>query len=157
MANNWDGITFRNGDVIPEVTDTTEWASLTTPAWCYYNNDPANNVIYGKLYNWFAINDPRGFAPEGWKVPTYNDCLDLQFCGGNSVNNTNWNGLPGGWRPQNSSFLFNDLGNGGFFWSNTSIDADTSYIIFLFYISNLSNIDLSYKKDGLSVRLIKDI
>lgn len=51
---------YRNGDPIPEVKDSAQWANLTTGAWCYYNNDAANGAIYGKLYNWYAINDPRG-------------------------------------------------------------------------------------------------
>ena len=51
---------YKNGDVIPEVKDPREWAALTTGAWCYYNNDPKNGAIYGKLYNWYAVNDPRG-------------------------------------------------------------------------------------------------
>ena len=61
---------YRNGDVIPEVKDPKEWASLTTGAWCYYNNDPKNGAIYGKLYNWYAYNDSRGLAPEGFHIPS---------------------------------------------------------------------------------------
>ena len=62
--------TYRNGDVIPQVTDATKWSNLTTGAWCWYNNDSAANWQYGKLYNWFALNDARGIAPEGWHVPS---------------------------------------------------------------------------------------
>lgn len=65
---NLSVIRYRNGDEIPQVQDPNEWANLTTGAWCYYNNDP-NNESYGKLYNWYAIEDPRGLAPEGWHVP----------------------------------------------------------------------------------------
>ena len=61
---------YRNGDIIPEVKDPREWAKLTTGAWCYYNNDPKNGAIYGKLYNWYAYNDPRGLAPEGFHIPS---------------------------------------------------------------------------------------
>jgi hypothetical protein len=60
--NNLDVTTYRNGESIPEVTDPTAWAALTTGAWCYYNNDSATGAIYGKLYNWYAVNDPRGLA-----------------------------------------------------------------------------------------------
>ena len=70
MVKNLDVSTYRNGDSIPQVQDSTDWANLKTGAWCYYDNDPANGAIYGKLYNWYAVNDPRGLAPEGWKVPT---------------------------------------------------------------------------------------
>ncbi|MBU3713940.1 MAG: T9SS type A sorting domain-containing protein, partial [Ferruginibacter sp.] len=61
---------YRNGDIIPQVTDPTQWANLKTGAWCYYNNDPSTEATYGKLYNWYAVNDPRGIAPQGWHVPT---------------------------------------------------------------------------------------
>lgn len=61
--------TYRNGDPIPQVTDPNVWSSLTTGAWCYYNNDPATEVLYGKLYNFYAVIDPRGLAPTGWHIP----------------------------------------------------------------------------------------
>ena len=68
---NLDVVTYRNGDTIPQVTDANTWAYFTTGgAWCYYNNDPANNAKYGKLYNWAAVNDSRGLAPTGWHIPT---------------------------------------------------------------------------------------
>ena len=71
---------YRNGDAIPQVTDPTAWANLTTGAWCYYNNDVANGPIYGKLYNWYAVNDPRGLAPQGWHVPSNVDWRKLIKC-----------------------------------------------------------------------------
>jgi uncharacterized protein (TIGR02145 family) len=52
------------------VSDKDAWANLTTGAWCYYENDAKNGVKYGKLYNWYAVNDARGLAPAGWHVPT---------------------------------------------------------------------------------------
>ena len=62
---------YKNGDIIPQVTDATQWANLTTGAWCWYNNDSATYAAtYGKLYNWYAVNDPRGLAPNGWHVPS---------------------------------------------------------------------------------------
>jgi uncharacterized protein (TIGR02145 family) len=70
MVKNLVVTHYRNGDPIPQVTDPTEWANLTTGAWCYYNNDPANGAIYGKLYNWYAVNDTRGLAPSGYHVPS---------------------------------------------------------------------------------------
>lgn len=77
---------YNNGDAIPEVQDTTQWANLTTGAWCYYNNDPALGAIYGKLYNWYAANDPRGITPQGWHVPTEVEWTTLQtHLGGVSV------------------------------------------------------------------------
>ena len=63
MNKNLDVTTYRNGDPIAQVTDPAQWANLTTGAWCYYNNDPAMGPLYGKLYNWYAVNDPRGLCP----------------------------------------------------------------------------------------------
>ena len=60
MLKNLDVSTYRNGDPIPQVTDSIQWVNLTSGAWCYYNNDPGSGRIYHKLYNWFTINDWRG-------------------------------------------------------------------------------------------------
>lgn len=68
---------YRNGDVIPQVQNPTQWANLTTGAWCYYENNSSNGTTYGKLYNWYAVNDPRGLAPQGWHVATGGDFYRL--------------------------------------------------------------------------------
>ena len=68
-AKNATVETYQNGDVIPEVTNASAWNSLTTGAWCYYDNITANGTVYGKLYNWYAVHDPRKMAPVGWHVP----------------------------------------------------------------------------------------
>ena len=71
MSKNLNNDCFKNGDSIPEAKTNQEWESAGKqgkPAWCYYNNDTANRKC-GKLYNWFAVNDPRGLAPEGWHIP----------------------------------------------------------------------------------------
>ena len=82
-VKNLDVITYRNGDTIPEVKDFNEWSKLTTGAWCYYDNDPKNGKIYGKLYNWYAVNDPRGLAPEGYHIPSEDEWKELiNFLGG---------------------------------------------------------------------------
>jgi uncharacterized protein (TIGR02145 family) len=79
MEKNLDVVTYSDGTVIPQVTDGTAWAALTTGAWCYYNNDVANGAIYGKLYNWYAVvgihdtdaaTPNKVLAPAGWHVPT---------------------------------------------------------------------------------------
>jgi uncharacterized protein (TIGR02145 family) len=95
---NLDVTTYRDGTPIPQVTDPTQWANLTTGAWCYYNNDPANNATYGKLYNWYAVagiydaaslNDPslrKQLAPQGWHIPSDAEWTTLTtFLGGESV------------------------------------------------------------------------
>jgi hypothetical protein len=80
MVKNLDVTTYRNGDPIPQVINPSAWVKLTTGAWCYYNNDLANSSIYGKLYNWYAVNDPRGIAPVGWHVPSYAEWTKLTDC-----------------------------------------------------------------------------
>ncbi|HMP91400.1 MAG TPA: fibrobacter succinogenes major paralogous domain-containing protein [Phnomibacter sp.] len=61
---------YRNGDTIEHVQDATRWKNLTTGAWCYYAHAESNGLVFGRLYNWYAVNDPRGLAPEGWHIPT---------------------------------------------------------------------------------------
>jgi uncharacterized protein (TIGR02145 family) len=69
-TKNLDVSTYRNGDPIPQVQDVGSWSKLTTGAWCYYENKTTNGTIYGKLYNWYAVNDPRGLAPKGFHIPS---------------------------------------------------------------------------------------
>ena len=84
-SKNLNVSTYRNGDVIPEVQDKQAWAKLTTGAWCYYNNDASNGTKYGKLYNWYAVNDPRGLAPNGYHIPTDAEWTQLSdYLGGES-------------------------------------------------------------------------
>jgi len=70
MAENLKVTKFRNGDVIPNVTDKTLWSNLSTGAYCNYNNDTNNVSTYGRLYNWYAVADSRNICPIGWHVPT---------------------------------------------------------------------------------------
>ncbi len=88
MKSNLNVSHYRNGDVIPQVTDATQWGNLTTGAWCYYNNDSANGAVYGKLYNWYAVNDPRGLAPQGCHIPTDNEWNTLIGCLDSSYNSS---------------------------------------------------------------------
>jgi uncharacterized protein (TIGR02145 family) len=140
MTKNLDVVTYRNGDTIPEVTDPAVWASLTTGAWCYYDNDPANGFVYGRLYNRYAVVDPRGLAPTGWRVPSNSDWETLSgSLGGQAVaagkmratiiwnslytgstNESGFTGLPGGRREEDGTF--NNIGKGGIWWSQTSYE-----------------------------------
>jgi uncharacterized protein (TIGR02145 family) len=73
-------ICFFNGDSIPEAKTEREWKKARLdgkPAWCYYDNDPVKGRKYGKLYNWYAVNDPRGLCPEGWRIPFDNERSDF--------------------------------------------------------------------------------
>ena len=72
MADNLNVATFRNGEPIPELKDKEEWLKAGEegrPACCNYDNDPSKGLEYGKLYNWYAVNDKRGLAPEGFHIP----------------------------------------------------------------------------------------
>ncbi len=68
MLENLRTTKYRNGDPIPNVADSHLWVNINSAAYCNYNNDINNVAIYGRLYNWFAINDSRNIAPEGWHV-----------------------------------------------------------------------------------------
>ena len=180
MRENLDVVTYRNGDIIPQVTDATAWAALTTGAWCYYNNDSANGAIYGKLYNWFAVNDPRGLAPEGWHVPTDAEWTILtDKLGGTTVaggkmkttgdtlwatpnesanNESGFTGLPGGYIDR--YFNFGSINDSGFWWSS-SVGADSSEALSRFLNSDdfEGGFIHSYswnKKYGFSVRCLRD-
>jgi uncharacterized protein (TIGR02145 family) len=81
MAENLNVDRFRNGDVIPEAKTDEEWMTACRnfqPAWCYYKNDPKNGAKFGKLYNFWAVIDSRGIAPNGWKVPSDDDFNNLK-------------------------------------------------------------------------------
>lgn len=140
MLYNLNVSTYRNGDPIPQVTDPIQWNSLTTGAWCYYNNDPSTEATYGKLYNWYAVNDPRGLAPAGWRIPNNSDWSSLESCLGGyfvaggtlkeagtshwespntgATNSSGFTALPGGSRSGGGNFTF--LGTSGFWWSSNA-------------------------------------
>jgi len=69
MVENLKTTRYNDGTIIPLVTDNTSWAALSTPGYCWYNNDMANKDTYGALYNWHTVNIGK-LAPAGWHVPT---------------------------------------------------------------------------------------
>ena len=176
MTKNLDVTTYRNGDAIPQVTDPTAWANLTTGAWCYYNNDAANGSIYGKLYNWYAVNDPRGLAPQGWHVPSDVEWTTLETClGGSSVaggamkeaglmhwlspntgatNSSGFAGLPGGSRYYDGSFF--SVGYDGYWWSSTEDHSTNAWDRFLDYDYSVVYKNYDNKANGFSVRCLRD-
>ncbi len=88
FKRNLDIDHYRNGDIIPQVKDFNQWANLTTGAWCYNNNDSSNGPTYGKLYNWYAVNDPRGLAPQGWHIPSKREWDNIIKCLDNNADTT---------------------------------------------------------------------
>lgn len=179
MAKNLNASRYRNGDLIPHVTDNASWAALTTGAWCWYKNDSANGAIYGKLYNWYAVNDPRGIAPAGWHIPTNAELDTLSaFLGGQAVaggkmketGTTHWlapntdasdssgfAGLPGGSRASNGTFdVLNILGSYGGFWSSTADGSLNALNHYLLYNNGTFNFKSYRKQNGFSVRCVRD-
>ena len=166
--------TYNNGDPIPYVDNTASWAALTTGAWCYVNNDPSTEATYGKLYNWYAITDPRGIAPNGYIVPTDADWTTLTtFLGGTSVaggkmkglchwmptnidatNTSLFTGLPGGYRDNGG--YYNNIGNYGFWGSSTENNTINAWGLVLSHGDGVATRGSLGKKNGLSLRFIKN-
>ena len=167
---------YNNGNPIPYVDDASTWSSLTTGAWCYYDDDPTTEATYGKLYNWYAVNDPRGIAPIGYHVPTDADWTILTtFLGGLTVaggkmkevgfchwdspnilatNTSLFTGLPGGFRFSTGNYDF--IGIYGFWWSSSVDGTDNAWYRLLDYLSGAATRNSYSKKSGLSLRFVKD-
>jgi len=165
---------YRNGDLIPEIRDFNVWDTIRTGAWCYYYNDSARGKIYGKLYNWYAVNDPRGLEPEGWHIPSISEWMKLAyFLGGKEVaggktkapsfwknpntggtNESGFTALPGGIRVYKG---FNFLYESGFFWSSVALSDDIGplYIYLGYDYSNICR-GRAQTNYGMSIRCIKD-
>ena len=170
-TKNLDVTKYRNGDAIPQVQDKNAWAKLKTGAWCYYENKTAKGTTYGKLYNWFAVNDTRGLAPKGYHIPTDAEWTILTDNlgdeagtkmkstsgwdnNGNGTNTSGFAGLPGGFRNYDGSF--NSVGASCAWWSSSENVTDDAWYRYL--NSNNGNVYRDYynKKDGFSVRCLRD-
>ena len=174
MDKNLDVVAYQNGDLIPQVSDPTAWAALTTGAWCYYNNDPTTEAVYGKLYNWYAVNDPRGLAPQGWHIPTNAEWTTLantlggaSIAGGkmktpctalwNSPNTgatgeSGFKARPSGFRYYQSSFL--QQKTRALWWTATQVDSAHAYYRYIYNNSGAFETSTEGKVDGFSVRVI---
>jgi uncharacterized protein (TIGR02145 family) len=178
MTKNLNVSRYRNGDIIPEVQDPTEWANLTTGAWCYNNNNASIGRIYGKLYNWAAVTDPRGLAPIGWHVPTDTEWTTLTtYLGGLSVaggelkeagtshwrapnaaatNGSRFAGIPGGYRDANG-ILFFLAGANGYWWTSSESSAVNAINRRILYDSGFAyRSNLYGKGSGFAVRCVRD-
>ena len=78
FAENLRTTTYADGSDIPEVTGMSEWSGLSSGARCDYYNDASYVATYGRLYNWYAVDDARGLCPAGWHVPTDEEWTDLE-------------------------------------------------------------------------------
>jgi uncharacterized protein (TIGR02145 family) len=166
---------FRNGDTIPNARTNKEWVTAGEsgkPAWCYYNNDPANGPKYGKLYNWYAVNDPRGLAPAGWSLPGDADWTKLMYYlggpeasgrkmkttsgwidGNIGTNECGFAGLPGGYRIENG--IFQNLGSIGTWWSSTEGKASSAIDFYLSLSGSLGR-SSSPRQRGESIRCLRN-
>lgn len=176
MTKNLDVATFRNGDPIPQAKTDEEWEKAgknKQPAWCYYENDPANGAKYGKLYNWYAVNDSRGLAPVGYHIPSDEEWTILtDYLGGknlaatkmkstsgwkgdgNGTNSSGFSGLPGGFRLDYGPF--NSIGLYGSWWSSSESYTYDAWFRYLFYSGGFVNRGSDSKEKGLSVRCLRD-
>jgi uncharacterized protein (TIGR02145 family) len=168
---------YRNGDIIPIVTDNTEWSNNSaTGKRSWYNNDSTTHEIpYGNLFNWYAVADTRGLCPTGWHVPSDNEWSTLtsnlgrKDAGGKmkSMGFTYWNSpnegatnssgfsaLPGGFRDTDGSF--NMVRNFAFFWSATAFDDQTAWRRILDANNSTVGWYFNNKSVGASVRCLKD-
>jgi uncharacterized protein (TIGR02145 family) len=184
-TKNLDVSTYSDGTSIPQVTDQTAWANLTTGAWCYYSNTTANGTTYGKLYNWYAvagIYDASSFsdsslrknlAPAGYHIPTDAEWILLtNYLGGMNVaagkmkevgtthwaspntatNSSGFTALPGGYRTNS----FNLFSTNGFWWTSTENTPTLAWGRFMDYSNNIENASPFIKKNGCSVRCLRD-
>ena len=180
MTRNLEETRFRNGDRIQQAQSDEEWQEAgfkKIPAWCYYNddNDSGSTEIHnrGKLYNSFAVNDPRGLAPEGWHIPNeleWNLLVLLTELEGTGVTGlfsneiwptakNEWNALgmkitPDGWRDVGCGGLNSDVT----FWGSFPDSSETLTVGF--YLDEESIGQINYGSTswimGHYVRCVKD-
>lgn len=177
MKQNLNTSHYRNGDPIPQVTTTAVFNNLSTGAWCWYNNDSATYAAtYGKLYNWFAVNDPRGLAPEGWHIPqNFEWDILIAGLGGNTVagsalketgtshwaspnadatNKSRFTGLPGGFLGFSINVPFQNQGTKSYWWSSSYQNSTFTYVIDYSNGSILKEVHATGL--GCSIRCTKD-
>jgi uncharacterized protein (TIGR02145 family) len=159
--------------------DWANTAALSTPAWCYKDNDPASNAKFGKLYNWWAANDARNIAPMGWHVPSIGEYdtlgiflggLDIaasklkdpatdSWIAGSDIPATNESGFSArGNGKRSPSGIFNDY-NYCYLWTSTDFSATNGNAAYMTGDADVLNLNASYnpgKRGGLSLRCIMD-
>jgi uncharacterized protein (TIGR02145 family) len=177
MAENLRTTKYTNGESITLMTDNVIWAQLSTGAYCNFENTLKDTTIatYGRLYNWYAVNDNRQIAPEGWHIPTYNDWLILiDFLGNDTLsggkmkeaglihwlnpnkgadNSSGFTALPGSFRGPE---VFYSLGETSSFWSSSQYDSSWAFGCVNACDNTFAFCGISEKLCGYSVRCIKD-
>jgi uncharacterized protein (TIGR02145 family) len=165
---------YRNGDAIPGNLADSQWASTGTGAQAVYNDEPANLATYGRLYNWYAVNDARGLCPVGFHVPSDDEWTALENAlGGASVagsalksssgdlppwdglNSSGFKALPGGSRGYDGLFSF--VGASGTWWC-ASLNSH-GWVTSRHMNENFSGVNDNYYHNvgfGLSIRCVGD-
>ena len=180
MAENLRVTTYKDGSPIPNNTNNDDWIGLSTGAYGDYDNNPTNSETYGRLYNWFAVDDDRGVCPDGWHMPSDDEWTVLtDYLGGQSVaggkmkeagldhwnspntgatNESGFTALPAGYRSLSIGYYLN-MGNYGSFWSSstaTELNSFYAWYRLLSYFSSDVGRSFSSKQDGFSVRCLGD-
>lgn len=186
MKENLKVTRYRNGEPIPNVTEPAKWASLTTGAFCWMNNDTANKATkYGALYNWYAVSDPRRICPTGWHVPTDAEWqvmerfLGMTFAeaeetvkrgvnqGVQIKDSTGWIKNGNGTNSSEFSGLpaglrmakegdFHNIGADACWWTNTEEDAWNAWMRNMYYYYTGIYRIPDLKASGFSVRCVRD-
>jgi uncharacterized protein (TIGR02145 family) len=174
MQENLDVERFRNGDLIPKVSDFEEWRKSyenEQPAWCYYENDSILGQKHGKLYNWYAVTDPRGLSPVGFHVPNkdeweilFNTFKDTALTNGidfwsNDVENDHkgFRAIPSGGRFEEAAVeFFYYLNKEAWWWTTTEMDQHMAFCV-SYHVNYDAQISDYYKDTGMSVRCMKDV
>jgi len=176
MAANLKTTKYADGTPIPEVTDANSWSNVTTPAYCWYNNDPATGTNYGALYKWYTIGE-GDLCPTGWSVPNVADWTALiTYLGGDTIaggklketgtvhwdtlmtgtsNASGFTAIPAGLRSI-SGGAFQGRGNTTYFWTSEDYSANFAHMRYLKHDSNSLISAGNNKGNGFSVRCIKD-
>ena len=170
MAANLRTTRYRNNSNIDNVTNATTWSGLTRGAWAHYDNNSANETVYGKLYNWHAVADSRNICPTGWHVPSDAEWTVLStFLGtdvgfkmkattgwgtGNGSNASGFTGLPGSDRGTDG--LFGGVGGGGLFWSSSEDRSDYAWFRGLGRDDRDLGRGVTSNRFGFSVRCVRD-
>lgn len=171
MIKNLDVVVFRNGDKVPEAKTAKSWkeaAANQQPAWCHYDNDKANGLAWGKLYNWYAITDPRGLAPEGWRIPNKDDWeILVKKLGGlkkagekmkskegwivNGSNKSGFSAVPAGQRQEDGQFVGSYY---GYFWTASENSENSAIYFSMNYLDHEIGFYSALKGRGYSLRAI---
>lgn len=154
-THNLDVGKFRNGEAIPEVKSNQAWEKAwknEEPAWCYYENDAGNGQKMGRLYNWFALNDPRGLAPQGWHIPNREEWKHLAEHANDNI--SYFTSQFGGFRHVAGNFRLFDYV--GYWWTANETNAKiTAYQVQLDDKEKLEEANAG-KGTGFSIRLVRD-